>query len=206
MLYIYQGNVLKATICSQHTDDVWYEDITDRNITLIYEIADTLSMRYLAFAVSANNYEWEVLQVQDKQNNIPVNIMLPEAYSGSNLKFGVKLYDTPPAVGSVLHVGFDYVVTGGVTVSDTGKEVTMSCPTAGATIRYTLDGSDPTETSVEYIGAFNVTPPVTIKARGFKTAMNPSDITVKEIIINIVGYGSDTLGYDGFEIGCEYEE
>lgn len=54
--------------------------------------------------------------------------------------------------------------------------VTISCATAGATIRYTLDGSDPTESSTPYTGAITVSDDVTIKARAWKIGMNPSVI------------------------------
>lgn len=180
MCYIHQGNVLKGTICSQYTDQAWHEDITHRNITLVFEIAESLAMRYLAFGISTNNYEWTVLHVQDRENNLPVNVMLPDGLSGS-VKFGVKLYDAPPSVGSIINVGFDYVITGGFAMSDAGKTITMSCETDGATIRYTLDGSEPTETSLEYTGEFTVEPPVTIKARGYKDGMLAGEVTVKEV-------------------------
>ncbi|MBI2841773.1 MAG: chitobiase/beta-hexosaminidase C-terminal domain-containing protein [Armatimonadetes bacterium] len=54
--------------------------------------------------------------------------------------------------------------------------VTMSCFTAGADIRYTTDGSDPTATSDQYTGAIAVSQPTTIKARAFKDGMAPSII------------------------------
>ena len=54
--------------------------------------------------------------------------------------------------------------------------VTISCATAGATIRYTDDGSDPTESSTLYTGAITVSDNVTIKARAWKSGMNPSVI------------------------------
>ncbi|MBR0503934.1 MAG: C10 family peptidase [Kiritimatiellae bacterium] len=54
--------------------------------------------------------------------------------------------------------------------------VVISCATAGATIRYTLDGSDPIESSTLYTGAITVSDNVTIKARAWKNGMNPSVI------------------------------
>ena len=54
--------------------------------------------------------------------------------------------------------------------------VVISCATAGATIRYTLDGSDPIESSTPYTGAITVSDNVTIKARAWKNGMNPSVI------------------------------
>ena len=51
--------------------------------------------------------------------------------------------------------------------------VVISCATAGATIRYTLDGSDPTESSTPYTGAITVSDDTVIKARAWKNGMNP---------------------------------
>ena len=54
------------------------------------------------------------------------------------------------------------------------QNVTISCATAGATIRYTTDGSEPTAASTQYAGAINVSGTTTIKARAFKSGMNDS--------------------------------
>ena len=59
--------------------------------------------------------------------------------------------------------------------------IEITCATDGADIRYTLDGSDPTEESTLYSGQFEVTPPVTIKARGYKEGMLASDVASYEV-------------------------
>ena len=56
--------------------------------------------------------------------------------------------------------------------------VTLSCATVGATIRYTLDGSDPTESSAVYTGAITVDDDTTVKARAWKGGMNPSVVAM----------------------------
>lgn len=54
--------------------------------------------------------------------------------------------------------------------------------TEGAEVRYTLDGSDPCETSPLYTGPFVLDRSATVKARAFKDGMQPSDIaTVKAV-------------------------
>ena len=56
--------------------------------------------------------------------------------------------------------------------------VTLACATDGATIRYTLDGSDPDVTSPEFWASspIVVTADTTIKARAFKDGLNPSAV------------------------------
>ena len=54
--------------------------------------------------------------------------------------------------------------------------VTLSCATANATIRYTLDGSDPTAESTAYEAPIALAGTTTIKARAFATDMNPSAV------------------------------
>jgi hypothetical protein len=56
----------------------------------------------------------------------------------------------------------------------TSATVTMSTPTAGASIRVTTDGTEPTESSSLYSEPLAVTDTQTIKAKAFKTGLTPS--------------------------------
>jgi hypothetical protein len=56
--------------------------------------------------------------------------------------------------------------------------VQMGSDTAGATVRYTLDDSEPDETSPAYAGPFEVSGDVRIRARAFRPGWNPSAETV----------------------------
>jgi hypothetical protein len=58
-----------------------------------------------------------------------------------------------------------------------GQQVTMSCPTEGATIRYTIDGNNPDASSPIYDGPISLAKDVTIKAFATKEPMDPSDVT-----------------------------
>ena len=54
--------------------------------------------------------------------------------------------------------------------------VTMTCGTPGANIYYTTDGSDPDQTDNLYSSGFQVSTTTTVKARAYKTGLDPSNI------------------------------
>ncbi len=54
------------------------------------------------------------------------------------------------------------------------QSVTLECTTPGATIRYTTDGSEPTESSNEYSDPIYITSSALIKAKGFRDSWTPS--------------------------------
>ena len=56
------------------------------------------------------------------------------------------------------------------------QQVTISCATAGASIRYTTDGTVPTASSTLYSGPITVSQTTTIKAIGIKSGMNNSNV------------------------------
>lgn len=80
------------------------------------------------------------------------------------------------------------------------QSVTISCSTAGADIRYTLDGTEPTLSSSQYTGAISVTSTTTIKAKAFKSGMNDSATISAAYTINISGPGPWTAN-TAYKIG-----
>jgi len=66
-------------------------------------------------------------------------------------------------------------------ISNSGNDVTMSCATDGATIRYTTDGSTPNESSSAYSSTITITETTTFKAKAFKSGMNASAVTTKKV-------------------------
>ena len=65
--------------------------------------------------------------------------------------------------------------TPGTGAYGTAQNVTLSTSTAGATIRYTTDATEPTATSTAYSAPVAVSSTLTLRARGFKTGWSPSD-------------------------------
>ncbi len=64
-----------------------------------------------------------------------------------------------------------------------GQAITITCPEFGATIRYTVDGTDPTELSPTYTTPLQIpiffptgTTTCTLKAKAWKTGFDPSQI------------------------------
>jgi Tfp pilus assembly protein PilV len=55
------------------------------------------------------------------------------------------------------------------------QNVTITCETSDAEIRYTLDGSEPSKSSILYTGTINISDPTTIKAKAFKPGWTDSD-------------------------------
>ncbi len=73
--------------------------------------------------------------------------------------------------------------------------VTMSCATVGATIRYTTNESEPTESSALYSAPITITSDTTLKAKAFKTGMNASltaSATYSFLGTRIYNYPMDT--------------
>lgn len=97
------------------------------------------------------------------------------AYSGV-----VLVADYVPALSVVANPVFN-PAPGAFT---TQVNVTLKCATAGATIRYTTDGSDPTPASNLYAGAINLTSTTTVKAQAFKAGSSDSAIVAATYTIN----------------------
>ena len=60
---------------------------------------------------------------------------------------------------------------------NTATPIALSTATAGATIRYTTDGSEPNQTSTIYTGTFTLPSNATVRARAFKSGCVASNIT-----------------------------
>ena len=70
----------------------------------------------------------------------------------------------------------DPVLTPGSCYFSPSTNVTISCATSGATVRYTLDGSEPTASSAEYSAPIALTTDTTVKARAFAEGKAASDV------------------------------
>lgn len=62
------------------------------------------------------------------------------------------------------------------------QPVALSCPDGEADIRYTLDGSEPTESSALYKGLICISSNTTVKARAFKEGYYASEVTTAQYV------------------------
>ncbi len=63
------------------------------------------------------------------------------------------------------------------------QSVAITCATPGATIRYTVDGSTPTESSTVYSSPVSITSTKTLKAKAWKSGMTASGVQSGDYII-----------------------
>lgn len=83
--------------------------------------------------------------------------------------------------------------------------VTMTSATEGASIYYTLDGSEPTTSSTQYTTALNIVSTTTVKARAYAEGMEPSYIaTANYTIITVVDVASVAALRSGATDGTIY--
>ncbi|MGV3518802.1 RCC1 domain-containing protein [Luteitalea sp.] len=66
----------------------------------------------------------------------------------------------------------------------TAQSVSMSTTTGGTTLRYTLDGTDPTDASPAYTSPLAVSLPTTVKAAAFKTGWDASTVRAGTFTFN----------------------
>ena len=86
----------------------------------------------------------------------------------------------------------DPVITAASSFIGSKTQVSLSCATPGSTIRYSLDGSDPSATSAVYSGPFFVSASCTVKAKAFCPDYFDSAVATQSIE-KVWGIG-DTLG------------
>lgn len=97
-------------------------------------------------------------------------IAVKTGWENSTVTMGTYTVNEPPAPDTV-NVP---VITPANDTYYEPQTVTITCTDADAVIRYTLDGSVPTETSTEYTAPFPVSTTTTITAKAWKTGMIPS--------------------------------
>lgn len=84
-----------------------------------------------------------------------------------------------------------------------GKKIEIVSPLEGAEIRYTLDGSEPTEKSLLYKEPFHITSDCMVKAKTFKKGENPSVSVSHAFSIGEILFESPVIKYGDQPAACE---
>ncbi len=116
-------------------------------------------------------------------------LIIPDVFPGEAITATIKAraykdgFDPSNVVSSTYIVNFFNTVTtptfnpaqGDIT---TETEISIHCSTLNVEVHYTLDGSEPSQTSALYTEGFAIqqTGQVTLKARGFRSGWNASEI------------------------------
>lgn len=123
------------------------------------------------------------------RHNYRFNVSETGEFNFVRLKFAVVLPETAPSgtsklvIDSVVVFGVPGVVANVVetpVIAPNGGtyynafDATITCATADAVIRYTTDGTEPTETSTVYTAPVTISTTTTLKAKAWKTGMTPS--------------------------------
>ena len=96
-----------------------------------------------------------------------------------------EVFAVSPSIGCYEYLG-ELVVARPVFAPETGVtfypslSITLSCPTDGATIYYTTNGAEPTDSSTPYNGSIDISNTTTVKARAYKSGINPSRVVTAE--------------------------
>ena len=89
----------------------------------------------------------------------------------------ITIMGTPKGGGGVVTKVATPVFTPGGNTYNVVQNVTISCETEGATIHYTTNGNEPTESDATYSSAISVTKSGTVlKAKAFKQGLDPSSV------------------------------
>ena len=94
--------------------------------------------------------------------------------SAPNIAWGSAQADRPPSLSDTVHVANAPTIL--PAAGHVGDRVTLTAAEPGANIRYTTDGSLPTESSPRYAGPFTLAACGTVKARAYKSGYGQSSV------------------------------
>lgn len=111
-------------------------------------------------------------------------------YNNANSRFAcyttnqsaITLYKSPREVAEIIA---NPVFTPAEGTYPYSVDVTIACETEGATIYYTLDGTDPSDASTAYTEAIHITETKTVKAIAIKNALSSEIVSATYTISNI---------------------
>jgi hypothetical protein len=169
--------------------DVAFDNITS-DLNVIAQYTPLYTLTYIAGEGGSITGGDLVQQVEEGADGTTVTAVPDEGYAFVQWDDGVmEAARTDENVTADITVTAEFIAyvavpsfnpDGGLHLGES-VDVTVSCATEGATIRYTTDGTEPTESSLEVVSGGVVSVPLpglqgVLKAKAWKDGMNPSEV------------------------------
>ena len=127
---------------------------------------------------SRRNYRYDVSETGEFDFvRLKFAIVLPDAAPSSTSRLtidSVVVFGVPGVVANVVETP---VISHNSGTYYEAFDATITCATDDAVIRYTLDGTEPTETSAVYSAPISISTATTLKAKAWKEGYTPSFVT-----------------------------
>ena len=152
--------------------------------TTVVETIATDARGIYAFIAEAGQY---IVTATSDDASQSITVTLAETI-GTKLTSDGENFDSAASIGNSYGNDITLVGVAGIPPLDISPEaglfypsakVAITCSEPGVTIHYTLDGTEPTDSSPVYGGPLTIEDDVTIRARAWKPGLNPSAIASK---------------------------
>ena len=161
-----------------YEDACAYQDTADAGRTASWGLPNQVQVSYACGETGLADVEWS--NVEGFQKNFSAQTLT--ATGTVSYPSNVDTTDAPKTITATINISAAEKAAAPTATPEAGvyenaQQVEFECATPGVTIRYTTDGSEPTETSTEYEGnPFTVSDTTTVKARAYRDGMIASDV------------------------------
>ena len=176
-------NVLDGFVCNIFTNSAYANGVIcsgrvlDANANGIYALVLSAG----SYVLSASSGDSSATKDITLSANVGIELIASGEYYG-------QYWECDTVIGN--RCGQDITITGVAGVAEPqfnpasclfypSTNVTITCATEGATIRYTTDGTEPTESSPVYSDPIFIDDDTMVKARAWKDGMNPSAVVAE---------------------------
>ena len=146
-----------------------------------------------AGAINYNSVTWQSESTPAYNKDVAGIYIFTGSVSGTSLSVYVKIIVSANVEAPIISPAACYFTT--------SKQIIITCATAGAIIRYTLDGSIPSSSSPQYSGPITITQTTSVKAIAIKQGLTDSNVVSakyeKESIsgmISFISYRDSGIG------------
>ena len=190
--------VLPAEIVANSNDFLWNVSVSNGVVSLTNSSGQTLGYGSSTNFSGGQNTEWTITNETSGENAmIPnytgfvfTNVAVDNRCIAENYQHKFGAYATSNMNTTAYNFVLDMFVFGGEAIQTVENpvidmpsgvymhdiDVTITCPTPGATIRYTINGDEPTATSMIYSTPIHVTGAMTIKAMAMRDNFFNSEV------------------------------